>query len=62
MQGKTIFAIGDYTNDLELLQEADIAIAVANALPEVKAAADYVICSNDEDAIAYLIDVLIPEM
>lgn len=53
-------AVGDYTNDLELLQEADVAVAVANALPEVKQVADHVICSNDEDAIAYLIDELIP--
>lgn len=60
MQGKTFIAIGDYTNDLELLQEADIAVAVGNALPEVKAIADHVICTNDEHALAYLIDNLIP--
>lgn len=60
--GKTMVAIGDYTNDLELLEEADVAVAVGNALPEVKKIADHIICSNDEDAIAYLIDVLIPEL
>lgn len=62
LQGRTFVAVGDYTNDLELLQEADVAVAVANALPEVKQVADHVICSNDEDAIAYLIDVLIPRL
>ena len=60
--GKTFVAIGDYTNDIELLQEADIAVAVANALPAVKKIADYVVCSNDEHALAYLIDVLIPSL
>ena len=60
LQGRTFVAVGDYTNDLELLQEADVAVAVGNALPEVKQIADHVICSNDEDAIAYLIDELIP--
>lgn len=41
MQGKTFIAIGDYTNDLELLREADVAIA------------DHVVCSNDNYALAY---------
>ncbi len=62
LRERTFIAIGDYTNDLELLQEADVAVAVANALPEVKQVADHVICSNEEDAIAYLIDVLIPKL
>ena len=62
MVGKTVVAIGDYTNDLELLKEADIAVAVDNALPEVKAVADHVICSNNEDALAYLIEQLLPKL
>ncbi len=35
-----IAAFGDSNNDLELLQTAGLGIAVANALPQVKAAAD----------------------
>lgn len=62
MEGRTVVAIGDYTNDLELLKEADIAVAVGNALPEVKAAADHVICSNNEDALAFLIQQLLPKL
>ncbi len=62
LRGRRFIAVGDYTNDLELLEEADVAVAVANALPEVKKIADHVTCSNDEDAIAYLIDVLIPQL
>ena len=62
LRGKCFVAIGDYANDVELLQEADVAVAVGNALPEVKAVADHVICTNDEDAIAFLIDELIPKL
>ena len=35
-------AMGDSENDLPMLKEAGLAIAVGNATPEVKAAADYV--------------------
>lgn len=62
MQGKVFIAIGDYTNDLELLQEADVAIAVQNALPEVKDIADHIVCSNNDHALAYVINSLIPNL
>lgn len=62
MKGRKFIAIGDYTNDVELLQEADYAIAVANALPEVKAVADYIVCSNDDHALADLIYNVIPKL
>lgn len=62
LRSKTFIAIGDYSNDIELLQEADIGVAVGNALDEVKAAADYIVCANDEHAIAYLIETLIPNL
>lgn len=62
LMGKTFIAIGDYTNDLELLQEADIAVAVENALAEVKSIADYIVCANDDHALAHLIEVVIPQI
>lgn len=37
-----VMAIGDYRNDLEMIREAGIGVAVANASDEVKDAADYV--------------------
>ena len=60
--GRTFIAIGDYSNDLELLQEADVAVAVANALPEVKTIADFITRSNDEHALADLIENIIPKL
>lgn len=37
-----VMAIGDFSNDLEMIQAAGIGVAVANASDDVKAAADYV--------------------
>lgn len=62
LKGRTFVAIGDYTNDLELLQEADVAIAVENALPEVKRIADHIVCSHDEHALADLIENILPKL
>ncbi len=37
-----VMVIGDFYNDLEMFQEAGFRVAVANAVPELKALADYV--------------------
>ena len=51
-----VVAAGDYCNDLPMLQGAGIGVAVANALPEVKAAADYVTQNDcDHDAAAEIV-------
>lgn len=50
-----IVAFGDNINDIPLLREADVAVAVGNALPEVKEIADIVIGSHDDDAVAEFI-------
>ena len=54
---KTI-AIGDYDNDISMFHAAKLGIAVANACPAALAAADYVTVSNDEHAIAQIINDL----
>ncbi len=46
-----IAAFGDDYADLGMLQLCGLGIAMGNAIPEVKAAADVVIGSNDEDGI-----------
>ena len=48
-------AVGDYNNDIGMLQTAGCGVAVANACPEAKAAADRVTVSNEESAIARII-------
>lgn len=49
----TVF--GDNLNDLPMMAVADVAVAVGNAFPEVKAAADIVIGSNRDDVVALYI-------
>ena len=49
-------AVGDYNNDVSMLRSAGIGIAVANATPEAKAAAKLVTVSNEDHAIAQIIN------
>lgn len=49
-------AVGDYNNDISMLKAAGVGIAVANATPETKAAADRITVSNEDDAIAQIIE------
>lgn len=62
LQGKKLIAVGDWTNDIELLDEADFSAAVANALPEVKTHADVILPSNEDSAIAHLIYEVVPTL
>ncbi len=55
---KKIVCVGDYENDISMLKEADLGIAVANALPKVKEAADLVTVSCDENAMEKIIYML----
>ena len=45
-------AFGDGLNDLSMVKMAGTGVAMANAAPEVLAAADYVTLSNDADGVA----------
>lgn len=47
---------GNYENDITMLAAADIGCAVADSVPSLKEAADKVVCSSREGAIAYIID------
>jgi hypothetical protein len=49
---------GDNLNDLPMMAVADIAVAVENALPQVKAAANVVIGPNTADSVALHIAAL----
>lgn len=50
-----VVAVGDAPNDLDMLQTAGLGVAVANAHPDVLAAADYIAPSCDEGAVAHVI-------
>ncbi len=53
---KNTVAVGDYNNDISMIKAAGIGYAVANAVPEVIAAADRVTVSYREHAIAKIIE------
>lgn len=54
-----VIAIGDDVNDVEMVAHAGIGIAVANAVPELLAIADWITAANDEDGVALAIDRLL---
>ena len=49
---RNMMAIGDGFNDLDMIAEAGIGIAMGNALPEVQAAADDVTATQADDGVA----------
>jgi hypothetical protein len=54
-----VIAFGDMPNDLPMLQWAGCSVAVANAHPEVLAAAQLHTASNDEDGVALILEQLV---
>jgi hydroxymethylpyrimidine pyrophosphatase-like HAD family hydrolase len=53
-----VVAFGDMLNDLPMLAWAGHAVAVANAHPDVLAAADEITASNDNDGVALVLERL----
>ncbi|HUH97715.1 MAG TPA: HAD family hydrolase [Anaerolineales bacterium] len=54
-----VMVIGDSLNDLPMFGEAGLAVAVANAMPEVKQAADRIVPSNDEAGVLWAIQNMV---
>ena len=54
-----VMAFGDSPNDIEMISAAGFGVAMANGEDEVKAAADYVTLSNEEEGVAYAIRKLL---
>ena len=49
MEGFTFVAVGDYDNDIEMLDAADFAVCPQNACDNVKACADLVLSRTCEE-------------
>jgi 5-amino-6-(5-phospho-D-ribitylamino)uracil phosphatase len=59
MEGFTpeqVICIGDEVNDLEMISHAGLGVAMGNAIPAVKAAAQYTTRSNEEDGVAHVVE------
>lgn len=55
-QVEEIMAIGDDLNDLEMIRQAGLGVAMGNAVEAVQAAADYVTGSNAEDGLVQALE------
>jgi Cof subfamily protein (haloacid dehalogenase superfamily) len=54
-----VVAFGDDINDIDLLREARLGVAVANSFPPALAVADHLAPSNDEDGVAQVLEALL---
>ena len=60
MEREDVVAVGDYDNDLEMILQSGIGVAVGNARECVKARADYVtVRDNEAGAVADMINALV---
>lgn len=58
-RAKKLYTVGDNMNDVEMLKNSDMGICVKNANDDVKKIADFILpYTNDEDAIAHLIQMI----
>jgi Cof subfamily protein (haloacid dehalogenase superfamily) len=57
-----IAAFGDQLNDVSLLSYAGLPIAMENAQPALKAVAEWVVPSNDEDGVAQGLERILAEL
>ncbi len=58
MEKRTLVCIGDYYNDLPMLETADISACPSNGDRRVKDFCDYITCDNNHGAVADLIQML----
>jgi Cof subfamily protein (haloacid dehalogenase superfamily) len=54
-----VIALGDDIPDVDMMKTCGISIAVANAVPEVKAVTEYCTASNDEDGVALALEKIL---
>lgn len=51
-----VIAIGDNINDIKMIENAGLGVAMKNGSPHVRALADVVAPSNNEDGVAYIVE------
>ena len=53
-----VMAIGDQDNDIPMIAGAGIGVAMGNASPAARAAADRIVGTNDQGGVAQAIEAL----
>ena len=56
---KATIAVGDSTNDLTMVQAAGLGLAMENAVPALKEAADEVICHYNDHVARYILEKIV---
>uniref|UniRef100_UPI0027BA5DED HAD hydrolase family protein n=1 Tax=Corynebacterium bovis TaxID=36808 RepID=UPI0027BA5DED len=56
VEPRHVVAFGDMANDLEMIAWAGHGVAMGNAIPALKDAADEVTASNDDDGVARVLE------
>jgi len=56
IKAENVMAIGDQGNDMAMVAYAGVGVAMGNAIPELKAIAQYVTSTNEEDGVAQAIE------
>lgn len=51
-----VICVGDAGNDIGMIQYAGLGVAMGNATEDVKAEADYITLTNEEDGVAHIIE------
>jgi len=59
---ENILAMGDGDNDEEMIRMAGIGVAMENASEKVKAVAQYITASNDDDGVAQALEKYFPDI
>lgn len=59
IEQEEIMSIGDNGNDLSMISYAGCGVAMENAIPEVKASANFQTRSNNDDGVAHAINELV---
>ena len=57
----SLMAMGDGGNDIGMIRAAGLGVAMGNAFPDVKAAANHITASNNEDGAALAIETFVLE-
>ena len=52
--------MGDDVNDIPMIRSAGLGVAMGNAIPEVKAAADRIAPTHDNDGLVEVVAWLLP--
>jgi Cof subfamily protein (haloacid dehalogenase superfamily) len=62
IEDSQVICFGDNENDISMIEYAEIGIAMGNATEDLKAAADYITDTNDNDGVAKAIEKFVLEV